>query len=309
MENIKTILEEAYKYAEPFAQEGEIVTYIEALKDADQSKYGISLIDQEGKAYEVGTVDVDFTIMSIAKVFLYQISLENYEFSELRELVGLSGSSKAFNSLLDLQMSEDKKPVNPFINAGALVISYLILKKFGDKAADVILEKVKEMTGNKGLIINMDVVDSVRDGGQANKAIAFSLQNNNIIPKDVDIFEVLEVYNKACSIMVSTKDLAVASYVLSSGGKNPDGKELMDSEHARILRTLMATCGTYDYAGDFAVEVGVPAKSGVGGGIMATTNKGIGLATYGPGLDSRGNSVVGMKLLEYVSRKLDLKIY
>lgn len=307
--NIEEIMKEAYEYSKPFAKEGKIVDYIEALKDADQSKFGASLIDSNGKVYEVGTVDIYFTIMSIVKIFLYQIALENYEFSEIRSLVGLSGSSKPFNSLLDLQLSKDNKPVNPFINAGALVVSYLIYKKFGDKSIEVVLDKVREMTGNKDLYIDQNVVKVSSVGGQANKAIAYSLQNNNVIGKEVDVLDVLNIYNSACSIMVNTKDLAVASYVLSSGGIDLNVNKLMDSDHARIIRTLMATCGTYDYAGDFAVEVGVPAKSGVGGGIIATTNKGFGLATYGPGLDSRGNSVVGMKMMEYISRRLDLKIY
>lgn len=309
MKNIQDILQKAYNYGEEFSKEGKSVDYIPAIANADPTKYGISLIDDEGKVYEVGTVDIYFTIMSIVKVFLYQIILEEYDFKEIRDYIGLSGSSKPYNSLLDLEMSDVKKPVNPFINAGALVTSYLIYKKYGDRSVEIVLDKVKEITGNPDLYIDEEVIKSSIAGGQANKAMIFSLQNNNVISKEVDVFDVLNIYNNACSIMVNTKDLAMASYVLSSGGYNLESKRLMDENHARILRTLMATSGLYDYAGDFAVDVGLPAKSGVGGGIMATTNKGIGVATYGPNLDSRGNSVVGIKMLEYLSRELELKIY
>lgn len=306
---MEDILKGAYAYAEPFTKDGKLVDYIPALAKADKNKLAASIIDEDGNVYEIGDVDIKFSMMSIVKVILYLIALENYEFDEITNLIGLKGSSKPYNSLLDLEMSNDKKPVNPFINAGALVTSYLIYNKFKENSVDVILDKIRLLAGNDSIDYDRSIIEAGKGGGQANKAIIYSLQNNNVIPKDIDVMEVLDIYGIACAVMVDTKDLAAISYVLSTGGYNNKNEKLMDKEHARILRTLMAVCGTYDYAGDFAVEIGLPAKSGVGGGIMATTNKKIGLATYCPGLDPRGNSVVGIKLLEYISEKLELGIY
>jgi len=306
---MQEILQRAYVYAKPFTKEGKVVDYIPALAGADKSRLGASIIDEEGNLYEIGAVDIQFSMMSIAKVILYLIALENYELEEIKQYVGLKGSSKPYNSLLDLEMSEGKKPVNPFINAGALVTTYLIYNKFGDSTINKIIEKVRKLAGNDTIDYDRGIIEAGKGSGQANKAIMYSLQNNRVIPLSIDVTEILDIYAVACAIIVNTRDLATISYVLSNGGHNIGGEKLLDTEHTRILRTLMATCGTYDFAGDFAVEIGLPSKSGVGGGIMATTNKGLGIATYCPGLDSRGNSVAGIKMLEYISKELKLGIY
>lgn len=306
---MKRILQESYDYAKPFIKEGKTVNYIPGIEDVDPNGLAASIIDKNGEVFEIGAVDTKFSMMSIVKVFLYIIALENYPLEEIKKYIGLKGSSKPYNSLLDLEMSEEKKPVNPYINAGAITTSYLIYNKFKEKSLDIILKKIQKIAGNDEIFIDEKIMTDSKNSGQANKAIIFSLQNNGVIPKYVDIFEVLNVYNMACCVTVNTKDLAMMSYCLSNGGKNLKGKRLIDEEYARISRTLMAIAGTYDYAGDFAVEIGLPAKSGVGGGIMATTNSGIGLATYSPALDKRGNSVAGIKMLEYISKKLKLGIY
>lgn len=306
---MKELLQKAYDYAKGFRDEGQLVGYIPALASADKNHIAASIIDAEGNVEEIGDLDVKFTMMSIAKVVLFLIALEDFDLEEIKKSVGLKGSSKPYNSLIDLEMSEGKKPVNPFINAGALVVTSLIMEKYGDDSAKVVLDKVRQLADNQEIDFDMSLLSGPKGGGQANKAIIYSLQNNNIIPKNVDVYKVLDIYGAACAILVNTKDLARISYVLSSGGKNIGGEQIVEPEHARILRTLMAHCGTYDYAGDFAIEVGLPAKSGVGGGILATTNKGIGLASFCPGLDVRGNSVVGIKLLEYISKELNLGIY
>lgn len=306
--DLEKIIQDTYAYGEKFSDQGNIVDYIPGLKDVDPKAYGLAIIDKDGNFYEAGAIDTRYTMMSISKVFLFILALEAYGLEELRKYVGLKPSSKAFNSLLDLQL-EDNQPVNPYVNAGALTVSYLLYKKYGDKAIDKVLEKVRVLADNPAIDIDEEVVKTSEDAGYANKAMIFSLQNQGPISKDVDVFDVLGVYNRACCIRVSTRDLAKLSFVLSNDGKNRQGDQLIDPDHARISRTLMATCGTYDYSGDFAVDVGLGAKSGVGGGIMTSTKAGLGLATYGPRLDSRGNSVVGIEMLKYLSEKLKLSIY
>lgn len=306
--DLEKIVQETYAYGEKFLDQGNLVDYIPGLKDVDPKAYGLALIDKDGNFYEAGAIDSRYTIMSICKVFLYILALEAYDLDELRKYVGLKPSSKAFNSLLDLQL-EDNIPVNPYVNAGALTVSYLLYKKYGDKAIDKVLEKIRILAENPEIDIDEEVVKTSEHAGYANKAMIFSLQNKGPISKGVDVFDVLSIYNRACCIRVSTRDLAKMSFVLSNDGKNRKGDQLIDPDHARISRTLMALCGTYDYSGDFAVDVGLGAKSGVGGGIMTSTNSCLGIATYGPKLDSRGNSVVGIEMLKYLAEKLNLSIY
>ncbi|MDO5027636.1 MAG: glutaminase A [Bacillota bacterium] len=306
--DLEKIVQETYAYGENFLDQGSLVDYIPGLDQVDPRAYGLALIDQQGKIYQAGSIDKSYTMMSIVKVFLYILALEAYDFAEIRKYIGLKPSSKAFNSLLDLQ-AEDNIPVNPYVNAGALTTCFLLYKKYGDSAVDLILEKISSLADNPKIAIDQEVVRASSHAGYANKAMIFSLQNKGPISKDVDVFKILDIYNQACSIAVSTKDLAKLSYILSNNGKNPKGDQVIAKDHARISRTLMALCGTYDYSGDFAIDVGLGAKSGVGGGIMTSTNCGLGLATYGPKLDARGNSIVGIEMLKYISERLELKIY
>lgn len=305
---MEKILEKAYEIGKPFGKKGSIPTYIPELSKANKENVGIALVDKDGKMYEAGKTDIKFTAQSIIKVLLYQVVLENYEMEEILNYMGVKGSSKPYNSIADLELGEDKKPVNPFINAGALTSTYLILKKFGDKSFEIVLEKGKELMKNDSLEYDKEFVRTGKPVAFRNLAIINTLKSNGTIQNDVSTEDILDLYFKACCILVDAKDLANYSYVLSNNGKRDD-KELIDPEHARIIKTVMAMAGMYDNSGDFAVEVGIPAKSGVGGGILGATNKNIGVATYGPGLDPQGNSLAGIKMLEYVAKELKLNIY
>ncbi|MBU5669714.1 glutaminase A [Peptoniphilus sp. MSJ-1] len=301
-------LEEVIDYGKQFTDEGKLVDYIAILKDADKHALGACIIDENGKVHEAGRSQEEFAIMSIVKVVLFEIVLENYKLSEIEKYIGLEGSSKPYNSILDLE-AEGGKPVNPFINAGAIMSSYLIYKKFKDKSIDVLMERIRILMDNEELTHNQELLDTVKFGGENNLALAWILKKHGYIDKDTSVDDVLYIYNLACCIMVDTRDLAVFASTMSRHGKGLNGDQIIKKENARILRTLMAICGTYDFAGEFAVKIGIPAKSGVGGGIMATTNKDIGVCVFCPGLDSFGNSLAGVKMLEKISRELDLYYY
>ena len=302
------ILDSVIEYGKEFVEEGKLVDYIPILRDADKTALGVCLIDKDGKIYEAGKSREKFAIMSIVKVILFEIVLENYEIDEIKKYVGFKGSSKPYDSILDLEL-EKGKPINPFVNAGAIMSSYLIYKKFKDKSVDVLFEKAKTLTENKDIDYARELMKLTSNGGENNLALTYILKKHGYIDKETNIEDVLYIYNLACCIMVNTKDLAVLSFIISRNGINLDGKRVMEKDHARILRTLMSICGTYDYSGDFAINIGIPAKSGVGGGIMATTNKDIGVCTFCPGLDRSGNSIAGVKMLEMISKKLDLGYY
>lgn len=309
---MKEILKQAYDYGKEFVDEGNLVNYIPALANVDKSKVGLAVYDNKGELYEVGDTDIQFSIMSIAKISLYSVVLENYDIDYIRKYIGVKGSSKAYNSIVDLEESERKLPINPFINAGALMTSYFILKKFNgnkDEAFKAVIDMTKKLTDNNNLEYNVEIYESSKNTGYTNLAIMYTMQKNGVIPGTVDAKDVLEIYNKACTIMVDTRDLAYMGSVLARDGVNLKGEKILSNKNSRILRTLMAICGTYDFSGDFAVDIGIPAKSGVGGGILATTKDGMGIATYCPGLDSKGNSLVGIKILEKISNELEFSIY
>lgn len=301
-------LNSVIEYGKNFVEEGKLVDYIPILKDADKNALGVCIIDKDGKIYEAGKSRENFAIMSIVKVILFEIVLENYEIDEIKKYIGFKGSSKPYDSILDLEM-ENGKPVNPFINSGAIMSSYLIFKKFKDKSIDVLLEKAKILTDNENIDYARELLKIAGKGGENNLALTYILKKHGYIDKETKIEDVLYIYNLACCLMVNTRDLAVLASIISRNGKGLDGQKIIDEENARILRTLMSICGTYDYSGDFAINIGIPAKSGVGGGIMAATNKDIGLCTFCPGLDSSGNSVAGVKMLEMISKDLKLNFY
>jgi len=301
-------LESVIDYGSNFTDEGKLVDYIAILKDADKNALGACIVDENGEVHEAGKSREEFAIMSIVKVVLFEIVLENYDLEEIEKYMRLEGSSKPYNSILDLE-AEGGKPVNPFINAGAIMSSYLLFKKFGDKSIDVLKKRIRKLMDNEELDHNQTLLDTVKYGGENNLALAWILKKHGYIDKDTSVDDVLYIYNLACCIMVNTKDLAVFASTMSRHGKGLNGEQIIKKENARILRTLMAICGTYDFAGQFAVKIGIPAKSGVGGGIMATTNKDIGVCVFCPGLDEYGNSLAGVKMLEKISRELDLYYY
>lgn len=305
---MEEFLHSVIEYGKRFTEEGRLVDYIEILKDADKNALGVCLIDKDGVEYEAGKSRESFAIMSIVKVLLFDLVLENYEWSDIKKYMRTEGSSKPYNSILDLE-AEGGKPVNPFVNSGAITSAYLIYKKFEEDSVSVLMERAKVVMGDETLSYSQTLLDTTKRGGENNLALAWILKKHGIIGKETAVEDVIHLYNLACSIMVNTRDLAVFASMLSRNGKNLAGKQVIQKENARILRTLMAICGLYDDSGDFAIRIGIPAKSGVGGGIMATTNQGIGICTFCPGLDRFGNSMAGLKMLEKIAGELHLNVY
>ena len=208
-----------------------------------------------------------------------------------------------------MELSEKNIPVNPFINAGAIVGTSLLYEKYGNNTFEMILNRTRDIIGNDKIDYSRSVFNSESSSAFANRALTYMLLNGKIIPSNVNVDDLLNVYFKSCSILADVRDLAQLGFILSRDGKDGENKQRLSGEHARILRTLMVTCGTYDYSGEFAIKIGLPAKSGVGGGIVTASKAGYGIGVYCPGLDSHGNSYVGTRILEFLSRELNLNIY
>lgn len=301
------VLEKALRLGRKYLHEGAVADYIPELARVEANKLAISTIE-DGNVYSVGDSKVKFSIQSIIKVILYALAMENYRVSELKKYVGVRPSAKPFNSVIELELSEKKIPVNPFINAGAIIIVAILYNVYREKTFDVILEKASEFLGEE-VDYSREIAQSEKESSFTNRTLIYLMLAKGILPSDTKVEEVLDTYFKACSILVNTENLAHMSYVISNDGLDLEGKEVITPNEARVLRSLMATCGTYDYSGDFAIRVGLPAKSGVGGGIVTASKNKTGLAVYAPRLDTHGNSYSGVRMLEYLSQELDLSIY
>ncbi|HAF01722.1 MAG TPA: glutaminase A [Methylophilaceae bacterium] len=285
--------------------DGNVATYIPELSKANPNHFGISMVTVDGQIYEVGDVETLFTIQSISKPFSYGMALEAYGQEKVAQHVGVEPSGDAFNSIV-LEKNTNR-PFNPMVNAGAITTSALLYEKFGNEAFDVLLSQFSAAAG-RSLSIDQAVYESESKTGHRNRAIAHLLLNFGMVHDQVDA--ALDLYFKQCSIMVHTRDLATMAATLAHVGKNPITKaEVYDIESVKSILSVMFTCGMYDFSGQWAYSVGVPAKSGVSGGIMAVVNRQLGIASYSPKLDDHGNSCRGIAACQDIASELGLHVF
>src|SRR6478736_383849 len=283
---------------------GAVADYIPELSKANPNSFGISIATTDGYVYEVGDSDLPFTIQSISKAFVFALALETIGAERVESVIGVEPSGEAFNSI---RLRADNRPFNPMVNAGAIACSGLIYDAEGDNAFGRILATLSRFAGRE-LDIDLAVFASERATGDRNRAIAYLLRNYAVIKGDVDA--VLDVYFRQCSVLVTARDSAVMAATLANRGRNPLSGDQVVSPYA-VARTLsvMTSSGMYDYAGEWIYRVGIPAKSGVGGGIVAALPSQLGLGTYAPLLDSHGNSVRGLKVCQALSSRFDLHVF
>jgi glutaminase len=280
---------------------GAVADYIPELGKADPDHFGISLATIDGHVYEVGDSRLPFTIQSISKPFVFALALDTLGAAQVESEIGVEPSGDPFNSI---RLNADNHPFNPMVNAGAIACSGLIHQAKGDGAFECIRKALGRFAGRE-LGVDEAVYASESATGDRNRAIAYLLRNATVIKGDVA--KVLEVYFRQCSVLVTARDVAVMAATLANRGINPVTGEQVVTPYA-ISRTLsvMTSSGMYDYAGEWIYRVGIPAKSGVGGGILAALPARLGLGSYSPKLDSHGNSVRGIKVCEALSLHYDL---
>lgn len=303
----QAMLEDALAYGRTFTSQGRTAQYIPYLKQVDRDLLGVSVQTLDGRRFSVGDAKAPFTVQSIAKVVALALALqdrgEKYLFSGR---VGLEPTGDPFNSIIRLEV--DKKPYNPFINAGAIAVVGAIKGHNGSDKFERLLRYFRKLCGSETISLCGEAYLSERETGDKNRALAYHLKATKMLEGDVK--EALDVYFRMCSLYVTAEDIAHLALVLAGRGVDPEtGERLMEADHARIIRTLMLTCGMYDGSGEFAVKVGYPAKSGVGGGIAATLVDRMGIGVFGPALDARGNSAAGIAVLEYLSKAMDVRLF
>ncbi|MCD9142450.1 glutaminase [Streptomyces albireticuli] len=290
----QAVLEEVAAFARPLVGRGQVADYIPALAGVDTGRFGMAVVDIDGGVYGVGDWEHPFSVQSISKAFSLALVLAEGG-GRIWERVGTEPSGNPFNSLVQLEY-ENGIPRNPFINAGALVVTDRLQTLTGD-ASTTMLEFLRAESGNPDVSFDPAVAASETEHGDRNAALAhFMASYGNL---DNPVPTVLEHYFWQCSIEMSCRDLALAGGFLARHGLRADGTRLLPRREAKQINAVMLTCGTYDAAGDFAYRVGLPGKSGVGGGIVAVIPGRCTLCVWSPGLDTRGNSVAGVAALDH----------
>lgn len=304
MENtIALFIENLHQRYQEFS-DGAVADYIPELAKQDPSLFGICVVTTDGHAYEVGDTDKPFTIQSISKAFTYGAILDEHGFEEVGKRIGVEPSGEAFNSIsLDPVTG---RPLNPMINAGAIAATGMIPGKGFHGRFEEIRRRFSNFAGRE-LDVDEAVYKSESDTGFRNRAIAHLLRNFEMLDDPVE--EAVEVYFKQCAILVNARDLAVMGASLANGGVNPlSGTRVIEHANVEKVLSVMSTCGMYDYSGEWIFNVGLPAKSGVGGGIMGVLPGQLAVAVFSPPLDPKGNSVRGLKVFGELSKHFNLHL-
>ena len=312
----KKLLIAAIEHAKTQINEGKVpihkdivAVYIPELAKADPLHIGVSAMTVEGKWYNAGDWEEMFTMQSISKLIALILALkivgEQGKDEFFRDVAGMEPSGDAFNSIMKLE-SKSIVPSNPMINAGAISVAGFCVEKGNDPHA-LFLDLARKLCGRSTIGMDDVVYLSEKKTGFRNRAMAYLMQSDGVLKCGAE--EAADLYFKMCSTLVYTGDLAHFAMILANNGRDLNNNVLIESWIVKIVKTIMLTCGMYDDSGEFAIRVGLPAKSGVGGGIIACAENYMGIATFGPMLNPKGNSAGGILIMEQLSQKLGLHIF
>jgi glutaminase len=298
------ILDSIAEEMTPYLGEGQVASYIPALARVPADQFGMALCTRDGEEAAAGSADTPFSIQSISKVFTLTLAMQLVG-DWLWERVGREPSGDPFNSLVQLER-EHGVPRNPLINAGAIAVADRLISACPDPKAEI-LRMLSELSGD-AICFDSEVAKSESATGFRNMAMANLMKSFGKL--DNGVAAVLHVYFHQCSIAMSCRQLARAASYLCADGRHPRlDKRVISSRHTRRVNALMLTCGTYDSAGEFAFRIGLPCKSGVGGGIIAVLPNRLSLCVWSPGLGQSGNSLLGMRALEAFVEKTGLSVF
>jgi glutaminase len=303
--DIQRILNEIQIEVLPLLSQGCVASYIPELAGVPAERFGMALRTVDGATYAVGDAGERFSIQSLSKIFTLTMAMQ-LAGDSLWKRVGREPSGNPFNSLVQLEY-ENGKPRNPFINAGALVVTDVILSHLDD-ATQTVREVIRSLCGEADIDFDLRVARSERVSGHRNKAMAYFLKSFGNLDNEPE--RVLDAYFHHCSLAMSCLDLCEATLFLANNGVAPvRGEMVMSANQVKYVNSLLLTCGTYDAVGDFAYRVGLPGKSGVGGGIVAVMPGHFTVCVWSPGLDACGNSLAGTKALELLTTKTGVSVF
>ena len=302
----QTIIEKIYRDIQPFLSQGSVADYIPALDRVPLQKFGMAVQELDHRLLSVGDAEEYFSIQSISKAFTLILALQLIGERNLLKRVGLEPSGNPFNSLVQLEHNNGI-PSNPFVNAGALVLADILLSHSTD-AYGLILDFVRKISGNDQIRSDPAVSVSERETGFRNAALANFLKSCANLDNEVDA--VLDLYVFQCALSMRCVDVCQSFLTLANHGQSSvSGRQILSPGQAKRINALMLTCGTYDGVGDFAYRVGLPGKSGVGGGIAAFIPGRLSVTVWSPGLNKNGNSLAGTQALEWFTTQTGMSIF
>ena len=305
---MNAMLEKIISDCRYYTAQGHVATYIPQLAVVDPGKVGIYLSAEKEQDHLAGDCFVRFTMQSVVKPMILLLALMDSGIEKVRSLVGVEATGKPFDAFNYSDQALTGAHINPMINTGAIALCTLIKGESYDVKFQRLLDLTRQLAGNENLEVDESVYLSEKATGNKNRALAYMLKAYGMIHDPAE--EILDCYFKACSILVDCRDLARIGNVFAHHGMNPmTGERMFPKEFARYVNATLATCGMYDGSGEFALNVGFPAKSGVGGGIMGVIPNRMGIGVYAPALDKHGNSMAGVQVLAKLSEALDLNIY
>ena len=301
---MQVLVDRVHAKYQPLA-DGDVATYIPELSKANPDDFGVCLVTSDGRVFAAGDCDRPFTIQSISKPFTFGMAIDELGQERVLQRVGVEPSGDAFNSI-ELQPGSNR-PFNPMVNAGAITGTALLQAQHGAGALAHLLDRFSTIAGRQ-LEIDQAVYESERRTGHRNRAIAHLLLNFGVVHEEAEA--ALDLYFQQCSILVTCRDLAMMGATLSNMGCHPlTGRPALSIGSVKDVLSVMFTCGMYDYSGQWVHRVGVPAKSGVAGGVVAVVNRQLGIGTYSPRLDRFGNSARGIEACADLASQLGLHVF
>jgi len=303
--DFQRVVDSAYKQFKD-VEEGANADYIPYLATVPSEMFGVVIVTRDGEVYSAGELDYEFSIQSVSKPFTASLIMAEQGPKTIREKIGIEPTGLAFNSKLALEIYPDRS-VNPMVNAGAIAAVSLVEASSEEQRWNKVLGNISGYAGRELKVLE-EVYTSEYESAWSNRGIANLLYNYERLYSDPE--ETLRVYIKQCSIGINTKDLAMMGATLANEGVNPvTGKQLLQKEHVPELLAIMATAGFYDESGEWMYSAGLPAKTGVGGGIVAVVPGRFAIATFSPPLNPAGNSVRGMRAIQYIAGELGIGLY
>lgn len=307
MDDLQTLVDDIHQVIAARTERGKVADYIPPLAEVDAAHFGIAVTTVDGQEFVAGDADTPFSIQSVSKVFTLTLALGMVG-DRLWNRVGREPSGTPFNSIVQLER-EEGKPRNPFINAGAIAVADVLLAGHQPKETiGEIVQFVRFLAGDDSIVIDQRVARSETETGFRNVALAQFMRAFGKLDHPAE--HVLGVYFHHCALAMTCRQLSRAGLFLAAGGYNPaTGRSVVSRGRARRINALMLTCGHYDGSGDFAYRVGLPGKSGVGGGILVVAPGKASIAVWSPGLNENGNSLLGSEALEMLAQRTGWSIF
>lgn len=311
MNKIQQFVEES----QPYAKLGKAVDYIPALANQPATQFAVCILDEKGQTFHAGDTKESFTLQSMSKIISFIYVCQQLGVEEVLRFVDVEPTGDAFNSMIRLEITAIGKPFNPLINAGAITVCSLLPGETKTARLEGLCTFIERMTGEV-MEVDEEVYYSELMTANRNRAIAYYLKSNDFLEGDVE--QALDLYIRQCAIKVNVESLAKIALVIANDGVLPQtGEQIFSKKIAKIAKALMITCGMYNASGKFATFIGIPAKSGVSGGILSTASHEnmeglhgkLGIATFGPAIDEIGNSVAGIEFLKRISNAFELSIF